>query len=354
MQIALDLAKKGMHTAKPNPRVGCIVVSENKIVGQGWHRQTGEAHAEAIALSEAGDKAKDSTVYSTLEPCTHFGQTPPCVEALIAAAVGKVVYAMEDPNPVVSGQSRKILESAEIEVISGVLSQESKDLNIGFNKRMKYGLPYIRTKIAASIDGKTALLNGKSQWISSKQSRDDVQLWRARSCALITSINTVIADDPSLNVRINDFSDIDQPTRVILDSQLRIKGDYKILQSPGDVIVYSLQQVHNDPIFEGMIENTNERDGHVSLESVFRDLAKKEINEVMFECGGTLNGALLKQNFIDEIIIYLAPCILGDQANNMFSLPAISAMSERYNFNLIQVDRTGDDIRVILRKANPV
>jgi diaminohydroxyphosphoribosylaminopyrimidine deaminase/5-amino-6-(5-phosphoribosylamino)uracil reductase len=261
---------------------------------------------------------------------------------------------MEDPNPVVSGQSRKILESAEIEVISGVLSQESKDLNIGFHKRMQYGLPYIRTKIAASIDGKTALLNGESQWISSKQSRDDVQLWRARSCALVTSIDTVIADDPSLNVRINDFSDIDQPTRVILDSQLRMRGDYKILKSPGDVIVYSLQQVHNDPIFEGMIETTDERDGHVSLESVFRDLANKEINEVMFECGGILNGALLKQNFIDEIIIYLAPCILGNQANNMFSLPAISAMSERYNFNLIQVDRTGDDIRVILRKANLV
>jgi len=354
MQIALDLAKKGMHSSMPNPRVGCIVVHENKIIGQGFHMATGEAHAETSALLEAGNKAKGSTVYSTLEPCTHYGKTPPCVEALVAARVGKVVYALEDPNPIISGQSRKILESAKIEVISGILSQESKDLNIGFHKRMKTGLPYVRTKIAASIDGKTALLNGKSKWISSKESRDDVQLWRARSCAIITSIDTVIADDPSLNVRINDFSDKHQPTRVILDSQLRIKDHYKILKSPGDVILYSLQQVDNDSIFEGMIENTEEYDGHVSLESVFHDLAKKEINEVMFECGGILNGALLRQNFIDEIIIYLAPCILGDQANNMFRLPEITAMSDRYNFNLIQVDRIGDDIRIILKKSNLV
>jgi diaminohydroxyphosphoribosylaminopyrimidine deaminase/5-amino-6-(5-phosphoribosylamino)uracil reductase len=354
MQIALDLAKKGMHTSMPNPRVGCIVVRENQIIGQGWHRAPGEVHAESIALSEAGNKAQGSTVYSTLEPCTHYGKTPPCVEALIAARVGKVVYAVEDPNPIVSGQSRKILESAEIEVITGILSQESKDLNIGFHKRMKTGLPYIRTKIAASIDGKTALMNGQSKWISSIKSRDDVQLWRARSCAIVTSIDTVIADDPSLNVRMNDFLDNNQPTRVILDSQLRIKSHYKILKSPGDVIVYSLKQVHNDPIFEGMIENIEEHDGHVSLESVFRDLAKKEINEVMIECGGILNGALLKQNLIDEIIIYLAPCILGDQANNMFSLPVISVMSDRYNFNLAQVDKTGDDARIILKKLNLV
>ena len=195
-------------------------------------------------------------------------------------------------------------------------------------------------------------MNGNSEWISSIKSRDDVQLWRARSCAIVTSIDTVIADDPSLNVRINDFLDHNQPMRVILDSQLRIKSHYKILKSPGDVIVYSLKQVHNDPIFEGMIANIEEHDGHVSLEAVFRDLAKKEINEVMFECGGILNGALLKQNLIDEIIIYLAPCILGDQANNMFNLPIISVMSDRYNFNLAQVDKTGDDARIILKRLN--
>ena len=233
MQIALDSAEKGMHTSMPNPRVGCIVVRENQIVGQGWHRSAGEAHAESIALSEAGNKAQGSTVYSTLEPCTHYGKTPPCVEALIAARVGKVIYAVEDPNPLVSGQSRKILEAEEIEVITGILSQESKDLNIGFHKRMKTGLPYIRTKIATSIDGKTSLMNGNSEWISSIKSRDDVQLWRARSCAIVTSIDTVIADDPFLNVRINDFLDHNQPMRVILDSQLRIKSHYKILKSPG-------------------------------------------------------------------------------------------------------------------------
>ena len=350
MQIALGLAEKGMHSSMPNPRVGCVIVHEDQVVGQGFHMATGEAHAETIALSEAGNKAKGSTVYSTLEPCTHYGKTPPCVEALITAKVGKVVYALDDPNPIISGQSSQILESANIEVISGILSQESKDLNIGFHKRMKTGLPYIRTKIAASIDGKTALMNGDSQWISSIKSRDDVQLWRARSCAIVTSIDTVIADDPSLNVRIDDFLDNNQPARVILDSQLRIKSHYKILKLPGDVIVYSLKQVHNDPIFEGIIENMEEHDGHVSLEAVFRDLAKKEVNEVMFECGGILNGVLLKQNFIDEIIIYLAPCILGDQANNMFSLPVISVMSDRYDFNLAQVDKTGDNIRIILKK----
>jgi len=352
MQIALDLAKKGMHTSMPNPRVGCIVVRENKIVGQGWHRRTGEAHAEIIALSEAGNKANGSTVYTTLEPCTHYGKTSPCVEALIKAAVGEVVFAMDDPNPMVSGKSREILESAAIRVTSGVLSQEIKDLNIGFYKRMKTGLPYIRTKIAASIDGKTALKNGKSKWISSKQSRDDVQLWRARSCAIVTSINTVIADDPSLNVRIHDFSDKDQPLRVILDSHLKIKKHYKILKPPGDVIVYSIKQIHNDPIFDGIIENTEELDGRISLVSLFRDLAKKEINEVMFECGEILNGSMLKQNLIDEIIIYIAPCILGDEAKNMFRLQEISAMSDRYNFDLIQVDRTGEDVRIILKKSD--
>ena len=352
MQIALDLAEKGMHSSMPNPRVGCVIVHEDQVVGQGFHMATGEAHAETIALSEAGNKAKGSTVYSTLEPCTHYGKTPPCVEALITAKVGKVVYALEDPNPIISGQSSQILESANIEVISGILSQESKDLNIGFHKRMKTGLPYVRTKIAASIDGKTALLNGKSKWISSQESRDDVQLWRARSCAIATSINTVIADDPSLNVRINDFSDSNQPTRVILDSKLRIEDHHKILKSPGEVILYSLNGVNHDSLFEGMIENTEEHDGHVSLQSVFHDLAKKEINEVMFECGGILNGALLSQNFIDEIIIYLATCILGDQANNMFRLPEITAMSDRYNFNLTQIDRIGSDIRIILKKSN--
>ena len=352
MQIALDLAKKGMHTSMPNPRVGCIVVRENKIVGQGWHRRAGEDHAEVIALSEAGNKANGSTVYITLEPCTHYGKTSPCVETLIKASVGEVVYAVDDPNPMVSGKSREMLESASIRVTSGILSQEAKDLNIGFYRRMKTGLPYIRTKIAASIDGKTALKNGKSKWISSKQSRDDVQLWRARSCAIVTSINTVIADDPSLNVRIHDFSDKDQPLRVILDSHLRIKKHYKILKSPGDVIVYSIKQIHNDTVLGGIIENTEELDGRISLVSLFRDLAKKEINEVMFECGEILNGSMLQQNLIDEIIIYIAPCILGDEAKNMFRLQEISVMSDRYNFDLIQVDRTGEDVRIILKKSS--
>jgi len=352
MQMALDLAEKGMHSSMPNPRVGCIVVHNSQVVGQGWHSKTGEDHAEVMALSQAGHKAKGATAYITLEPCNHYGKTPPCTDSLISAGVETVIYAMDDPNPEVSGKSTGILKAAGVKVIQGVLHQKSKDLNIGFIKRMESGLPYIRSKIASSIDGKTALLNGTSQWISSEKSREDVQSWRARSCALLTSIETVLSDDPFLNVRIDGFDDLDQPMRVVLDSQLRIDSHYKILRLPGQKIIYTLKAQHNDPEIQNMIKTAEEYDGHISLEYLFRDLAKREVNEVMIECGGVLNGALLKQEFIDELIVYIAPCILGNKARNMFSLPVLSEMSDRYNFDSTQVDQIDHDVRVILRKSN--
>ena len=354
MQMALDLAKKGMYSSMPNPRVGCVVVHNHQIVGQGWHSKTGEDHAEVIALSQAGQKAKGATAYITLEPCNHHGKTPPCTEALISAGIGTVVYAMDDPNPEVSAKSTGILKIAGVKVIQGILHQESKDLNIGFVKRMKSGLPYIRSKIASSIDGKTALLNGKSTWISSEKSRQDVQSWRARSCALLTSIETVLSDDPSLNVRIDGFDDLNQPIRVVLDSQLRMESHYKILRLPGQKIIYTLKSKHNDPKIQNMIETAEEYDGRVSLRYLFHDLAKREINEVMIECGGVLNGALLRLGFIDELIVYIAPCVLGDQARNMFNLPVLSEISDRYNFDSTQVDQIDHDVRIILRKSNHI
>ncbi|MBT5542581.1 MAG: bifunctional diaminohydroxyphosphoribosylaminopyrimidine deaminase/5-amino-6-(5-phosphoribosylamino)uracil reductase RibD, partial [Gammaproteobacteria bacterium] len=246
MSLSLDLAKKGINTCMPNPRVGCVIVKDDTVIGQGWHNQTGQSHAEVMALNDAGENAVNSTVYITLEPCTHTGNTPPCVNALIEAKVKKVFFAMNDPNPKVFGNSKELLQSSGIEVENGLLENESKEINLGFLKRMNKGVPFIRTKIAASLDGRTALKNGKSQWITSEESRKDVQKYRARSCGILTSISTILADNPSLNVRLNDFKNEHQPKRIILDSNLRIVGDENILKLPGEKYIYSLKKDHNE------------------------------------------------------------------------------------------------------------
>ena len=330
MYRCIELAKNGIHTCKPNPRVGCIIVKDEKIIGEGWHKKTGGDHAEIMALKNCEVNPEGSVVFISLEPCTHKGRTAPCIEALIDAKVSKVIFSSLDPNPKVSGKSIDILSAAGIEVSHGLLEEESSELNIGFFQRMKRNRPFIRSKIGSSLDGKIALSNGESKWITSAESREDVQNLRARSCAIMTSNQTVLLDDPSLNVRINDFSDDDQPLRVVIDSTMQCTGNEKIFQLPGETMIHS-KRVD---------------------EALFEHLASIEINNVLVEAGPRMNGALLELNLIDELIIYMAPCILGPDAIDMFDSPVIKKLSDRYSFAIKDLTSIGPDMKITLRKEN--
>jgi len=330
MYRCIELAKNGIHTCKPNPRVGCVIVKDEKIIGEGWHKKTGGDHAEIMALKNCEVNPEGSVVFISLEPCTHKGRTAPCIEALIDAKVSKVIFSSLDPNPKVSGKSIDILSAAGIEVSHGLLEEESSELNIGFFQRMKRNRPFIRSKIGSSLDGKIALSNGESKWITSAESREDVQNLRARSCAIITSNQTVLLDDPSLNVRINNFSDDDQPLRVVIDSTMQCTGNEKIFQLPGETMIHS-KRVD---------------------EALFEHLASIEINNVLVEAGPRMNGALLEFNLIDELIIYMAPCILGPDAIDMFDSPVIKKLSDRYSFAVKDLTSIGPDMKITLRKEN--
>ena len=330
MYRCIELAKNGIHTCKPNPRVGCVIVKDEKIIGEGWHKKTGGDHAEIMALKNCEVNPEGSVVFISLEPCTHKGRTAPCIEALIDAKVSKVIFSSLDPNPKVSGKSIDILSAAGIEVSHGLLEEESTELNIGFFQRMKRNRPFIRSKIGSSLDGKIALSNGESKWITSTESREDVQNLRARSCAMMTSNQTVLLDDPSLNVRINNFSDDDQPLRVVIDSTMQCTGNEKIFQLPGETMIHS-KRVD---------------------EALFEHLASIEINNVLVEAGPRLNGALLELNLIDELIIYMAPCILGPDAIDMFDSPVIKKLSDRYSFAIKDLTSIGPDMKITLRKEN--
>ena len=330
MYRTIELAKNGFHTCKPNPRVGCVIVKDEKIIGEGWHRKTGGDHAEIMALKNCEVNPEGSVVFVSLEPCTHKGRTPPCIEALIDAKVSKVIFSSMDPNPKVSGKSIEILNAAGIEVSYGLLEEESTELNIGFFQRMKLNRPFIRSKIGSSLDGKIALSNGESKWITSEESREDVQNIRARSCAIMTSNQTVLSDDPSLNVRLDNFSIDDQPLRVVIDSTGQCIGNEKIFQLPGETMIHDKRV---DALF-------------------FEHLASIEINNVLIEAGPRMNGALLELNLIDELIIYMAPCILGADATDMFDSPVIKKLSDRYFFGIQDLTTIGPDMRITLRKEN--
>ena len=330
MYRCIELAKNGIHTCKPNPRVGCVIVKDEKIIGEGWHKKTGGDHAEIMALKNCEVNPEGSVVFISLEPCTHKGRTAPCIEALIDAKVSKVIFSSLDPNPKVSGKSIDILSAAGIEVSHGLLEEESSELNIGFFQRMKRNRPFIRSKIGSSLDGKIALSNGESKWITSAESREDVQNLRARSCAMMTSNQTVLLDDPSLNVRINNFSDDDQPLRVVIDSSMQCTGNEKIFQLPGETMIHS-KRVD---------------------EALFEHLASIEINNVLVEAGPRLNGVLLELNLIDELIIYMAPCILGPDAIDMFDSPVMKKLSDRYSFAIKDLTSIGPDMKITLRKEN--
>lgn len=346
MSEAFRLAEKALFTTSPNPRVGCVIVQDGQIVGRGFHKKAGESHAEVLALKEAGSKSEGSDVYVTLEPCSHIGKTPPCVEALIEAKVKKVFIAMQDPNPLVSGRGIQKLKDAHIEVVLGVMEAQAQLLNIGFIFRMTKQLPYVRAKLAVSIDGKTALHNGKSQWITGDAARADVQYWRASSCAIITGIGTVLHDDPKLSVRL--YEHARQPLRVVVDSELKIPLEADILLEKPLLIAYANDKQKKLPKLKALgIECIQLDDsGKVDLALLLKELAKREVNEVWIEAGEGLNGAFLKANLIDELTIYYAPVILGSEAKGMFILPAYENLENKITTTLLDYRWFGQDLRM--------
>jgi diaminohydroxyphosphoribosylaminopyrimidine deaminase/5-amino-6-(5-phosphoribosylamino)uracil reductase len=346
MSEALRLAEKALFTTSPNPRVGCVIVQNNEIVGRGYHMKAGESHAEVMALEEAGNRSEGSDVYVTLEPCSHTGRTPPCVNALIKAKVKKVFIAMQDPNPLVSGQGIQKLKEAYIDVEVGVMEAQAQQLNIGFICRMTKKSPYVRAKLAVSIDGKTALHNGKSQWITGEAARADVQYWRASSCAILTGIGTVLSDNPKLSVRL--YENARQPLRVVVDSELKIPLDADILHEKPLLIVYANDKQKKLAQLEALgIECIQLDDrGKVDLAALIKILAEREMNEVWIDAGEGLNGAFLKANLIDELMIYYAPVILGSEAKGMFTLPAYENLENKITTTLIDHRWVGQDLRM--------
>lgn len=349
MQRALRLAQKGLYSTDPNPRVGCVLVKNEKIVGEGWHQKAGEPHAEVLALRAAGEHARGATAYVTLEPCSHTGKTPPCADALVNAGVARVIAAMQDPNPQVAGQGLKRLQENGIEVESGLMEAQARVLNPGFIKRMETGLPYVRVKLAMSLDGRTAMASGESQWITGAAARRDVQLLRARSSAVLTGIETVLADDPSMNVRLAveelAVDEIRQPLRVVLDSALRFPSSAKIAEVAGDVLVMTTSTKAIDAVGCQIVQ-VAEKDGHVDLKAALQYLAEREINEVHVEAGAVLSGAFLQQQLVDEIVVYMAPHIMGDEARGLFALPGLSKMKDRISLDIQDVRMLGKDLRI--------
>lgn len=350
MARALQLAEHGLWTTSPNPRVGCVLVRDGEIVGEGWHEKAGEPHAEVHALRAAGDKARGATAYVTLEPCSHHGRTPPCAEALIAAGVARVVAAMADPNPLVSGKGLALLQAAGIETASGLLENEARELNIGFVSRMTRGRPWLRLKAAASLDGKTALNNGVSQWITGPDARRDGHAWRARACAILTGIGTVRDDDPSLTVR--DVATTRQPLRVVVDSKLEIAPTARILQGEPILVVGASENAEKIAFLRStgnFVEILNNGAGKVDLKALLELLAKRGINEVHAEAGFKLNGSLLREGLVDELLLYLAPCLIGHEANGLFNLPELTTLDGKKALKIRDLRQIGEDIRLIAR-----
>jgi diaminohydroxyphosphoribosylaminopyrimidine deaminase/5-amino-6-(5-phosphoribosylamino)uracil reductase len=350
MARALRLAEHGLFSTSPNPRVGCVIVKDGLVVGEGWHHRAGEAHAEINALQAAGEAAGGATAYVTLEPCSHHGRTPPCAEALIAAKVGRVVAAMQDPNPQVAGEGLAQIRQAGIRVECGLLASEAQELNVGFVARMTRGRPWLRMKMAGSLDGKTALQNGVSQWITGPAARQDGHRWRARACAILTGIGTVRDDDPQLNVRGVDTSR--QPLKVVVDSRLELSLDAQVLRD-GNVLVAAavddaarvaaLRQLGVDVVF---LPGPGDK---VDLPALMVELGRRGINEVHAEAGFKLNGSLLQAGLVDELLLYLAPCLIGDAARGMFNLPPLESLDGKRSLVMRDARLVGTDLRLLAR-----
>lgn len=349
MAMAIRLARKGLNSTTPNPRVGCVLLKDGNIVGSGWHQRAGEAHAEINALEQAGENAEGATAYVTLEPCCHQGRTGPCSQALIRAGVGRVVVAMLDPNPQVSGKGMQQLDDAGISTSHGVLEDSARALNPGFISRMQNKRPWVYSKLAVSLDGHTAMADGQSQWITSEQARQDVQHWRARSCALLTGVGTILSDDPSLNVRLETER---QPIRMILDSDLKTPVKAKCLSLEGRTLIFtcSTDQVRYDALQQAGAEVLHlERDKNtnkVDLSQLMQVLAKMEINELMVEAGATLNGALLEAGLMDQCLIYMAPHFMGSQTRPMLQTSGLKNMADRVDMQINEIRQVGPDLRI--------
>ena len=350
MARALRLAERGLYSTSPNPRVGCVVARDGVVVGEGWHEKAGAPHAEIHALRAAGEAARGATAYVTLEPCSHHGRTPPCAEALLAAGVARVVAAMQDPNPLVAGRGMALLAGAGVAAECGLLAAEARELNIGFVSRMTRGRPWVRLKLAASLDGKTALENGVSQWITGAAARQDGHRWRARACAILTGSGTVRDDDPRLSVR--GVESPRQPLKVVLDSRLEMPEHARIVAG-GKVLVAtaSADEAKGAALRQRGAEIVRLADaaGRVDLPALMFDLGRRGINEVHVEGGCRLNGALLAAGLADELLLYLAPCLLGDAARGMFALPALETLAGRRLLRIHDMRLVGADLRLIAR-----
>lgn len=363
MARAIGLAKKGLYSTMPNPRVGCVLVQGDNVVGEGWHVRAGEGHAEVNAITAAGDQARGATAYVTLEPCSHTGKTGPCCEALVNAGVTRVVYAMEDPNPEVAGRGLAYLKGKGVEVDGTVLEMEAYNLNPGFVKRMETGCPMVRCKLASSLDGRTAMASGESKWVTGPKARANVQALRARSCAVITGIGSILHDDSSLTVRSEEMNLENptlaaekQPLRVVLDSNQQLKPEAKVLQSPAPVLVVSAQAEPNPELLrvggqeDGQIVEQiclAGSDGRIDLQAVVEELGRRQCNEVLVEAGSTLSGAFLRQGLLDELVIYMAPKLLGSNARPLFDLP-LNTMGAQLPLEVKDFRQVGGDWRITL------
>ena len=350
MSQALRLAEQGLYSTTPNPRVGCVIVRDEQIVGSGWHEKAGQPHAEINALADAGAAARGATAYITLEPCGHHGRTPPCADALIAAGIARVVIAMEDPNPLVSGRGCALLQQAGISIQTGLMQAEAYALNAGFVSRMTRKKPWVRLKIAASLDGKTALNNGTSQWITGEAARQDGHRWRARSCAVMTGIGTVESDNPQLTVRHAETNR--QPKKIVVDSRLAIPLAARVLQNGEETFIFTAQTGNREK--KAALSQLNAQvmvlpnaSGRVDLQRMMAALADLGINEVLVEAGGRLNGALVAAGLVDELIIYLAPHLIGDDARGMIALPELTGLEDKKPLKIQDIRMIGQDIRLI-------
>ena len=358
MQRAISLAKRGHFTTSPNPRVGCVIVRNEEVVGEGFHQKAGQGHAEVHALKQAGIKANGATAYVTLEPCSHYGLTPPCAEALIKAQVTHVIAAMVDPNPKVSGRGLELLNAAGITTQFGLLEQDARALNPGFIQLMTTKLPYVRCKLAASLDGKTAMASGESQWITSAEARIDVQRLRAQSCAVICGADSVIFDDAKMTVRWHDLgelknsyaeADVRQPVRIIIDGKNRLTPDLAIFQSESKILLirHTIENDHAWPHFVEQVQiDKAENSEYINLTLLLRYLAKQGLNDVLIESGSQLTGAFVSQNLVNELILYQAPKLIGHDGKGLVNMPTVLQLDEAKNLEIQDMRMIGKDIRL--------